>query len=75
MGFKELPDYEEIDIERDSVNFGKIDRYALYSDREETCYRGKSPDVLKRTRKAQQTMFKMDYASNKPKAIPRNKFR
>ena len=75
MEFKELPDYEEIDIERDSVNFGKIDRYALYSDREETCYRGKSPDVLKRTRKAQQTMFKKDYSSVSSKGLVRKRFR
>lgn len=75
MNFKEIPEYEEINIERDSTNFGYVDRYALYSDREETCYRGKSPDVLKRTKKAQQTIFKKDYASVSSKGLVRKRFR
>lgn len=75
MDFKEFTEYEEIDIERDSANFGDVDRYALYSDREETCYRGKSPDVLKRVKKAQQAIFKKDYSSVNSKGLVRKRFR
>ena len=57
MQFKEEPTYEEIDIEKDSLDFGQIDNYAFDLDREETCYRGKNPDKTKRNQKAKQQLL------------------
>ena len=67
--FKEEPTYEEINIEKDSLDFGKVDYYAFDLDREETCYRGKSPNITKRKQKAKQVIYTKDYCAfkhNKP---------
>ena len=67
--FKEEPTYEEIDIAKDSLDFGRVENYAFDLDREETCYRGKNPDVTKRKQKAKQVIYTKDYSSfkhNKP---------
>lgn len=74
--FKEEPSYEEIDIEKNSLDFGKIDNYAFDLDRDETCYRGKSPDIIKRKQKAKQVLHTRDYSSLKPsKSLIRKRLR
>lgn len=67
--FKEEPTYEEIDIAQDSLSFGHVENYAFDLDKEETCYRGKSPDKIKKNQKARQALYTKDYSSlkqNKP---------
>ena len=67
--FIEEPTYEEIDIEKDSLDLGRVDNYAFDLEREETCYRGKNTDKTKRNQKAKQVLYTKDYSTfkqNKP---------